>query len=103
MKKMAQSIVYRIVAGIGVIIIGVLMYARRFARDTAIQPGSAFFLWYLAAFLVCILLGSAFIDVIRVETKWHPVIKVVLYIVIFLIAFVAFVTAIAFLEVIRFS
>ncbi len=106
MKTAAKSILYRIVAGIGIIALVIFRYATpRISRSEGreIEAGATSFIWYLLAFLSCILLSSAVIDYIRLETNWLPLIKGIAYIVIFLITFIAFLLAIFVLEYLRFN
>lgn len=103
MKKVSKSIVYRLIAGVGLIIYFVVRYLYSEVRDVDFLQPPSFFSWYVIAFGICVLLSSALIDVIRIETNWHPVIKWLCYLVIFFIFFVAFLIVVVFLESIRFG
>ena len=55
--------------------------------------------WFLGAFFLPILLGSALIDIVRLETKWHPAMKIASYIVIVLGSFFCLITIFMLSEV----
>ena len=103
MKKVSKSIAYRLIAGLGLILYFVLTYAYKELQGVDWSQTPSFFSWYLIAFAICVLLSSALIDVIRIETNWHPVIKWLCYLVIFFIFFVAFLIVVVYLEAIRFG
>jgi hypothetical protein len=46
-------------------------------------------------------LAALGIDYVRIRTGWHPMLKIVAYIGIFLVAFVLFVTTITLLEALK--
>ena len=56
-------------------------------------------LWIAGAFLLPLGLGALGIDTVRLRTGWHPVIKVGVSIVIFLVAFVLLLIAVTLGEV----
>jgi hypothetical protein len=62
---------------------------------------ASFFAWFFGAFLTCMSLAALGIDHIRIRTGWHPALKLAVYVALFLVAFVLFITAIALFEVLN--
>jgi hypothetical protein len=55
-------------------------------------------LWFFGTFLACMSAAALGIDHVRIHTGWHPAAKIVVYILIFLVAFIMFITAMALFE-----
>jgi hypothetical protein len=68
---------------------------------TAALWGKSAFLWFFGTFLLCMSLAAVSIDYIRIRTGWHWVVKTFVYVAVFLVAFVSFVTAMALFETIN--
>jgi hypothetical protein len=62
---------------------------------------NSIFIGFFGAFVLCMSLAALGIDYVRIHTGWHPILKVVAYIGIFLVAFVLFAAAITLLEVLN--
>jgi hypothetical protein len=57
--------------------------------------------WFFGTFLTCTSLAALGIDHVRIRTGWHPAAKVAAYIILFLVAFMLFITAMALFEVLN--
>lgn len=57
--------------------------------------------WFFGTFLLCMSLAALGIDYVRVHTGWHPAVKILVSVGIFLAAFVVFVMAMTLYEVLN--